>query len=148
MPVRAHGWGRLPGRYGVLIVTAGAAAGAVATIIAGTEPGIALGVVLVAGALAGTFVVHPRAAYRLVPVPAIAGFAAALLAGMVHDRAVDTSHTLLALNALGWVAGGFAAMAVATVATLVVAVARHVWYNRSQRVSDGSFPGMPWDDPH
>lgn len=147
VPARTHGWGRLPGRYGVLIVTAGAAAGAVATLIAGTEPGTVLGVALVAGALAGAFVVHPRAAYRLVPVPAIAGFAAALLAGVVHDRAMDTSRTVLALNALGWMAGAFATMAVATVVTLVVAVARHIWYNRSQRVSDGSVTGVPWDYP-
>lgn len=136
-----------PGRFGVLVTTVSAAVGAFATIVAGTEPGVVLGVILVAGAVAAAFVVHPRVAYRLVPVPAIAGFVAALLAGVVHDRAVDTSRTVLALNALGWMAGVFVAMAVATVATLVVAAARHVWYNRSHRVSGGSFTGVPWDNP-
>jgi hypothetical protein len=107
VPVRSRGWGVLPGRYGVLIMTAGAAMGAFATILVSAEPGTALGVGLVAGALAGAFAVHPRAAYRLIPVPAIAGFVAALLAGVVHDRAADTSRTLLAINAFGWMAGGF-----------------------------------------
>jgi hypothetical protein len=143
--VRSPGWGMLPGRYGVLIMTASAALGAFVTILAGTEPGTALSVVLVAGALAGAFAVHPSAAYWLVPVPAIAGFAAALLAGVVHDRAVDTSHTVLALNALGWMAGGFAAMAAATVATLVIVVARYVWYARRHRDGDGDLAGAPWD---
>ena len=132
-----------PARYGVLIVTAGAAVGAFTTIIADTEPSTALSVVLVAGALAAAFAVHPRAAYRLVPVPAIAGFAAALLAGVVHDRAADTSRTVLALNALGWMAGGFAAMAVATAATLVIVVARCAWYARRH---GGGFADAPWDN--
>jgi len=135
-----------PGRYGVLIMTASAAVGAFATILVGTEPGTALSVALLAGALAGAFAVHPRAAYRLIPVPAIVGFAAALLAGAVHDRAADTSHTVLALNALGWMAGGFAVMAAATGATLVIAVARWVWYARRRRGGDGGFAGAPRDD--
>lgn len=142
--MRSHGWGRFPGRYGVLIITAGAAVGAFATMLAGTEPGTVLGVVLIAGALAGAFAVHPRAAYRLVPVPAIAGFAAALLAGVVHDRAADSSRTVLAVNALGWMAGGFAAMAAATVATFVIVVARYVWYARRHR--GGGFADTPWDN--
>jgi hypothetical protein len=79
--------------------------------------------------------VQPKAAYRLVPVPALAGFAAVLLAGAVHDRAVDTSHTEVALNALGWMSDGFVSIAAATGVTLVVAVARFVWHARRQRVS-------------
>lgn len=144
VPVRAHGWGTLPGSYGVLIMAASAAVGAFATMLARAEPGTALGAVLVAGALAGTFAVHPRVAYRLIPVPAIVGFAAALLAGVVHDRAVDTSRTVLALNALGWMAGGFAAMAAATAATLVIVLVRYVRDARRRR--SGGFAEAPSDD--
>jgi hypothetical protein len=125
-------------------MTAAAGVGAFATIVTAGEPGTLLGAVLIVGALAGVLVVQPLAAYRLVPVPALAGFAAALLAGVVHDRAVDNSHTEVALNALRWMSGGFVAMAVATVVTLVVAVARFVWHARRQRVSDDDFADAPW----
>lgn len=126
-------------------MTVGAGVGAFAAIVTGHGPGTLLGVVLIAGALAGVLAVQPQAAYRLVPVPALAGFAAALLAGAVHDRAVDTSHTELALNALGWMSGAFVSIAAATVITLVVAVARFVWHARRQRVSDDGFAQGPWD---
>lgn len=119
--------------------------GAFAAIVTGHGPGTLLGVVLIAGTLAGVLAVHPKAAYRLVPVPALAGFAAALLAGAVHDRAVDTSHTEVALNALGWMSGAFVSIAAATVITLVVAVARFVWHARRQRGSDDGFAQVPWD---
>jgi hypothetical protein len=140
----SRGWGALPARYGVLIVTVGAGVGAFATMITAGEPGTLLGVVLIAGALAGVLAVQPKAAYRLVPVPALAGFAAAMLAGVVHDRAVDTSHTEMALNALGWMSGGFVALAAATVVTLVVAVARFVWHAHQQPVSDDDFGHVAW----
>lgn len=123
-------------------MTVAAGVGAFATIVTASEPGTLLGVVLIAGAVAGVLVVQPKAAYRLVPVPALAGFAAALLAGAVHDRAVDNSHTEVALNALGWMSGGFVAMAAATVVTLVVAVVRLVWHAR-QRASDDGFVHEP-----
>ena len=132
-------WGRLPARYGVLIITVGAGAGAFATIITADGPGTLLGVVLIAGALVGVLAVHPKAAYRLVPVPALAGFAAVLLAGAVHDRAADASRTEVALNALGWMSDGFVSITAATVVTLVVAVVRFVWHARRQRVSDDDF---------
>lgn len=125
------------------MVTLAAGVGAFATIVTASEPGTLLGVVLITGALAGALAVHPSAAYRLVPVPALAGFAAALLAGAVHDRAADNSHTEMALNALGWISGGFVAMATATVVTLVVAVARLVRHGRRQRASDDSFAHVP-----
>lgn len=140
----SRGWGTLPARYGVLIVTVGAAVGALATIITASEPGLLLGVVLMVGALAGVLTVRPEAAYRLVPVPALAGFAAALLAGLAHDRAVDTSRTELALNAVGWMSGGFVAMAAATSLTIVVAAARLIWHARRQRVIDDDFAHDVW----
>jgi len=125
-------------------VVAGAGVGAFATIITAGEPGTVLGVALVAGAVAGVLAVRPKAAYRLVPVPALAGFAAALLAGVVHDRAIDNSRTEMALNALGWMSGGFVAMAATTVVTLLVAVARFAWHARRQRARGDDFADQPW----
>jgi len=116
-----------------------AGAGAFATIVTGSEPGALLGIVLIAGAVAGVLMVRPEAAYRLVPVPALAGLAAALLAGAVHDRAADHSRTEMALNALGWLSGAFAALAAATGVTLVVAVTRFVSHARRRRAGDGDF---------
>ena len=127
-------------------MTVGAGVGAFATIVTADGPGTVLGVVLIAGALAGVLVVQPKAAYRLVPVPALTGFAAALLAGAVHDRAVDTSRTEVAFNALGWMSGAFVSIAAATVVTLVVAVARFAWYARRHQVSDDDFGHVPWGD--
>ena len=125
-------------------MTVGAVVGAFATIVTASEPGTLLGVALIAGALAGALSVRPAAAYRLVPVPALMGFAAALLAGVVHDRGIDTSHTEMAINALGWMSGGFVAMAAASVVTLVVAVARYAWYARRERAGDDDFADVPW----
>jgi len=124
-------------------MTVAAGVGAFATIVAADGPGTLLGVVLITGALAGVLVVQPKAAYRLVPVPALAGFAAVLLAGAVHDRAADVSRTEVALNALGWMSDGFVSIAAATVVTLVVAVARFVWHARRQRVSDDDIAHIP-----
>ena len=130
---------------------AGAGVGAVITIAAAGEPGTVLGVVLIASALAGVLAVRPEAAYRLVPAPALAGFAAALLAGAVHDRAVDTSHTQMALNAVGWMSGAFVSIAAATAVTLAVAVARFVQHARRHRAGDDfadegddDFADEPW----
>jgi hypothetical protein len=125
-------------------VTVGTVVGAFATIVTASEPGTLLGVALIAGALAGALSVRPAAAYRLVPVPALTGFAAALLAGVVHDRGIDTSHTEMAINALGWMSGGFVAMAAASVVTLVVAVARYAWYARRERAGGDDFADVPW----
>jgi hypothetical protein len=123
----------------------GAGVGAFATIVTAGEPGTLLGVVLIAGAVVGVLSVQPKAAYRLVPVPALAGFAAVLLAGLVHDRAVDNSRTEVALNALGWMSGGFVPIAAATVVTLVVAVARFAWHARRQPSDGPGFAQVPWD---
>jgi hypothetical protein len=126
-------------------VTAGAAVGAFATIVTASEPGALLGVVLTTGALAGALTVQPKSAYRLVPVPALAGVVAVLLAGLVRDRAVDTSRTEVAISALQWMSGGFVAMAVATAVTLVVAVGRLVWQARRERDSHGA--DVRWGGP-
>ena len=56
-----------------------------------------LSIFLLAGTAAGALAVRPRAAYLLIPVPALAYLAAATVAGLVHDRAA--SSTALAISA-------------------------------------------------
>lgn len=118
-------WGSRQGRLGVAIVTGGAATGAVLTVVTGSEPGLLLGLFLVAATIVAALVVALRAAYVIIPVPSLAYTAAALVAGYVHDRtAVDTSLTGLAVNAVQWIAGGFFAMTAATLIAIVVAAGR------------------------
>ena len=124
-------WGSRPGRLGIAFAAGGAAAGLVLTVLTRSEPGAMLGIFLLAGTAAGVLAVHPRAAYLLIPVPPLAYVAAAILAGLLHDRGTDTSHTALALSAAQWIAGGFVAMSAATLLAIVVATAR--WAADRQR---------------
>ena len=124
-PQPARPWGSQPGRLGVAIVVAGAAIGAGATILTGSDPGLLLGLFVVAATIIAATIVATRAAYLIIPVPALAYPVAALLAGYVHDRAtVDTSLTGLAVSAIQWIASGFLAMVAATVIAIVIAAGR------------------------
>jgi hypothetical protein len=133
-------WGTLPGRLGIGLVIGGAAAGLLVTLLAGREPGLVLGIFLLAETAAGALAVRPRAAYLIIPVPALAYLAAAIVAGLVHDRAADTSHTALVISAAQWIASGFLAMSAATLLAIVVAVVRgvaarrHGWGQRRQAI--------------
>jgi hypothetical protein len=126
-------WGTRPGCLGVGLVIGGAAAGLLATLLAGRDPGLVLGIFLLAGTAAGALAARPRAAYLIIPVPALAYVAAAIVAGLVHDRAADTSHTALVISAAQWIASGFLAMSAATLLAIVVAVARWVAARRHGR---------------
>jgi hypothetical protein len=117
-------WGSRPGRLGVFTVIAGAVLGAIGTIVIGREPGPLLGILVIAATLVAVFAVRPRASYLVIPVPALAYIPAAVAAGLVHDRAMDTSHTALLVNAVQWVASGFFAMTTATALAIVVAAGR------------------------
>ncbi len=117
-------WGSRPGRAGIALVIGGALIGLLGTVLTGSEPGAALGIFLLAGTAAGALAVRPRAAYLLIPVPAPAYLAAAIAAGLVRDRASDTSHAAMAISAAQWIAGGFLAMTAATLLAIVVAAVR------------------------
>ena len=108
-------------------------------MLSGTEPGVVLGVFLVAATVAATLAVRPRDAYLIIPVPALAYTAAAAVAGLIQDRAADTSLTGLALSATRWIASGFVAMATATVLAIAITAARRL---RSRRG-----PGSPGRAP-
>ena len=73
-------WGSRPGRAGIALVIGGALIGLLGTLLTGSEPGAVLGILLLAGTAAGALAVRPRAAYLIIPVPAPAYLAAAILA--------------------------------------------------------------------
>ena len=124
--------GSAPTWAGVAIVVGGAALGGLATVVMHTEPGTVLGAVVLAATAAATLLVRPRAAYLIIPVPALAYGAAALLAGLVHDRAADTSRTALAVSAAQWAAAGFLWIAATTALAIAVTLARWPWLARGQ----------------
>jgi len=105
--------------------------GVLLTIVTGSDPGFLLGVLVVAGAVAASLAVDARRAYLIIPAPALAYLAAAILAGLIHDKAADSSHTLLALNAARWVASGFLGMVAATALAAAITVTRWLRTNRA-----------------
>lgn len=117
-------WGQLPWGRGIVLVAGAAGLGALLTIVIGSDPGFLLGVLVVLGTVAASLAVDPRRAYLIIPAPALAYLAAAILSGLIHDRATDTSHTMLAINGARWVASAFLGMAAATALAMVITVAR------------------------
>lgn len=141
LPPTAGGlWGTRPGRLGVFGVIGATLVGLVITLLSGTEPGVILGVFVVVGTVAAALAVRPGAVYLIFPVPALAYAVAAVIAGLVHDRGVDTSHTALAISAAQWIAGGFVAMTVAT--GVAVLIAGYRWL-RTARPGRGTASGRP-----
>jgi Domain of unknown function (DUF6542) len=124
---QARRWGSCPGRLGVLTIIVAAFAGAVVTAISGQDPGLTLGVFIIAGTAIAATIVRLRSVYTIFPVPALAYVAAAVITGLIHDRATDTSDTGLTLNGVQWIAAGFKAMTTATILAIVVAAGRWLW---------------------
>jgi hypothetical protein len=110
-----------------------AALGMLATVLSRTEPGSVLGVFVVAGTVAATLAVRPRAAYLVIPVPALAYVVAATIAGLIHDRASDSSLTGLAVHAAQWIASGFLAMSAATLLAIAITAVRWPRSGRGRR---------------
>jgi hypothetical protein len=137
-PTAGELWGTRPGRLGVFAVIGATLLGLLITLLSGTEPGAILGVCLVAGTAAAALAVRPGAVYLIFPVPALSYAVAAVIAGLVHDRGVDTSHTALAISAAQWIAGGFVAMTVATGLAVLVGGFRWLRMTRhAQRTAAG-----------
>jgi hypothetical protein len=113
------------------VLVAGAAGlGALLTIVTGSDPGFLLGLLVVLGTMAASVAVDARRAYLVIPAPALAYLVAGILVGLIHDRATDTSHTMLAINAARWVASGFLGMVVATALAVVITVGRRLRSSR------------------
>jgi hypothetical protein len=130
---RRLGWGRLPAWAGVLMVLAAAALGMALTVATHREPGRLLGTFVLAGAVAGATSVRARSAYAIIPVPALAYAVAAAAAGSIHDRAVDSTRTALAISGVQWIANGFIAMTAATALGMLIAAARWLLSLRTGR---------------
>jgi len=116
--------GRLPGAFAIGIVAGAVAIGALITALAGLGPGPLLGAFLIAGTLAAGTVVRADAAHLIIPAPAPAYAIASILTGLHSDPAAAASHTALALGAVQWIAGGFPAMAIATVLAIAITIAK------------------------
>lgn len=117
----------------------GALVGGLLTVMADSEPGWLLGLFVVAASAVGTSAVRRTSAYLVIPVPALAYFVAAVIAGLIHDRGVDTSRAILLVNAVQWIANGFVWMFLGTVAAIAVTVGRWVMTGRA-----GYGVGGPW----
>jgi hypothetical protein len=107
-----------------LLVIAGVLAGLTGTVLTHSEPGFLLGAGLILGTLCGAVIVRPRSAYVIIPVPALSYVVAAIVAGFIHDHAIDTSRSELAVGLTQWVASGFLAMVTATLLATAIAAIR------------------------
>jgi hypothetical protein len=128
--------GSLSGGLGVAIVAASTALGASATMLTGKEPGSILGVFVIIGTLAAAVAVRPQAGRVILPVPALSYLIAAMVTGVIYDRAADVSKTALAIDAAQWIANGFFAMALATILAIALVTLRWILWR-------GSRPGPP-----
>lgn len=111
--------------------------GIVSTVVINQDPGSLLSFMLIAGSVVAAFAVERQAVYKIIPLPALFFFGAAVLTGAYHDRAIDTSRTELGLSFLQWIASGFFAVSAATILVLLIAGGR--WVMSMQLIS-GQFP--------
>ena len=145
-PGQRRRWGTLQGGLGVCIIVASAAIGAIVTVVARSAPGPGLGLFVVAGSVAAALAVRPKAGRMIFPVPILSYLVAALISGVVFDRAANSSRTALAIAAAQWVASGFFAMALATVLAVVIIAARwYLWRRGRPAARDSGWPGPPAD---
>jgi hypothetical protein len=136
-------WGSLQGGLGVCIIVAGAALGAIITMVMRAAPGFALGLFVVIGTVVAAFAVRPRAGRLIFPVPVLSYLVAALVSGIVFSRSAAGSRTELAIGAAQWVANGFFAMAVASICGLVIIGTRWLLWRRGRKVAGRPAGGVP-----
>jgi len=131
---RAPGrWGSLQGGLGVCIIVASAAAGTIATMLTRSAPGFLLGLCVVAGTVVAALVVRPQAGRMILPAPVLSYLVGALVSGFVYNRS-GMSRTALAIGAAQWIADGFFAMVLATVAAIAITTARWLLWRRRRPV--------------
>jgi Domain of unknown function (DUF6542) len=115
-------------------------------MVARSAPGFLLGLFIVAGTVAASLAVRPRAGRTIFPVPVLSYLVAALISGVVFDRSADSSKTVLAIGAAQWIANGFFTMAVATVLAIVIIAARwYLWRRGRPTTGDPGWPVPPAD---
>jgi len=143
-PGVAGGFGDLSGLVGIGIVAASALLGALITIVLRHDPGTLLGVCIIAGTLVAGLAVRPRSARLIIPAPALCYAVTATIAGVINDRASDTSHLADVFNASTWIASGFLSMTMATIMAIVISGLRLYldWHTRP-RQPQGPGPRRP-----
>ncbi len=139
-PRPSRRWGGLSGWYGTLIVFAAAVIGTVATVAMHRNPGQLLGGFIVAGTLVAALAVRSGAVYLLIPVPAPAYLAGAVVAGLLYEHYAGPSQSGLKISVAEWIAGGFVAMAAATAVAVVMTIIRWLMARRAA-------PGGPVPTP-
>ncbi len=122
------GQGVLRGGLGVCVIMASAALGAVATIVGRVQPGLALGLFVLAGTVAAALTVEPRAGRLIFPVPALSYLIAALVSGVAYNRSSDSAE--LAVGATQWIANGFFVMVLATLLAIALTTVRWFLWRR------------------
>jgi hypothetical protein len=131
----------MPGWAAIFLVLAAALIGVVATLVLKQEPGATLGVAIFAGTVIAGLGANYRAAYLIIPVPALTYLVSAFCAGYIHDKSQITGHVELAVHSAEWIGNGFSWMLVATVAAIVVAVGRWLWARQDMLRGHGTGPG-------
>jgi hypothetical protein len=126
------GQGVLRGGLGVWVIVASAALGAVATIVGRVQPGLALGLFVLAGTVAAALTVEPRAGRLIFPVPALSYLIAALASGVAYNRSSDSAE--LAVGATQWIANGFFVMVLATLLAIALTMVRWFLWRRHGRL--------------
>jgi hypothetical protein len=133
----------------VCVIAASAALGAVATIVTRAQPGLALGLFVLAGTVAAALTIEPRAGRLIFPVPALSYLIAALAAGAVYNH--SGNKTELAVGAAQWIANGFFVMVLATLLAIALTTVRWLLWRRSGQVplaadwpAETTAPRTPW----
>ncbi|HXT94161.1 MAG TPA: DUF6542 domain-containing protein [Trebonia sp.] len=135
--------GRMSTRSAMLVVTGGALLGIIFTVLADQEPGNLLGFFIIMGAIAAVLGIQRGKVYLLFPVPALAFFVAAAVAGKVHDAKLGSSTAGTAAGLTQWIAGIFFPAVVATILVLLIGGGR--WLLGRQLITGQSMlaPGGP-----
>jgi hypothetical protein len=130
---QVRGVGGMSTRTAVYILLAATLLGFIGTVLTGRQPGFLLGFCVIVGSIAAVLGIRRDAVYLIFPLPALAIFLAAVLAGAIHDRAIDTSTTELGASFLQWTSNVFVSMCAATILVVVIGGAR--WLLSRQLVS-------------
>ena len=117
----------------IYVLLAATLLGFIGTVLTHKQPGFLLGFCVIVGSIVATLGIRRDAIYLIFPLPALAIFIAAVLAGAIHDRGIDTSTTELGASFLQWTANVFFSMCAATILVVVIGGAR--WLLSRQLVS-------------
>ena len=120
-------------RTAIFVLVAATLLGFIGTVLTGRQPGFLLGFCVIVGSIVAALGIRRDAIYLIFPLPALAIFIAAVLAGAIHDRGIDTSTTELGASFLQWTASVFFSMCAATILVVVIGGAR--WLLSRQLVS-------------